>query len=210
MLLQYMVPGYLFITLYSFTTYSKHEFDNKIFSSIVISFILKVLFDFINKALVFFFGIKFGTNAYFIGLFAFCLLCAYLCARLSDSKWFKRLTSKLGVKRTINKNIWADAISPGDYLEIYIGDPEIRYYGLVQYIEEDAENPWIVLSKYYVVKPDGKKIDHTKDEQLQAMICASRITRIKITHSESTKEKDQEKPLLDQEEHLSMAANEAE
>ena len=132
--MQYIVPGYLFISFYSFTTFSKQEFQNKIFSSIGISFVLKIFFDLLNGLLIRRLGTHFGTNGYFLGLFCFSLICAFLCAKYIDSGLFKFLISKLGITRSINKNIWADSINSGDYLEVYLENPDMRYFGLVRKI----------------------------------------------------------------------------
>jgi len=179
-LILYVVPGYLFISFYSFTTFNKQEFKNKIISSIGFSFILKILFDLLNGFLVGLFGVHLGTSAYFLGFFACCLCVAYLCAKLTETTFFKSLISKLGIKRSINKNIWADTINPGDYLELYLENPDMRYFGQVDKVEEDTESPWIVLSKYSIVKADNMKIDHADNPKLLAMLNVKKITRVKI------------------------------
>ena len=108
-------------------------------------------------------------------------------ARISDSQSFKDFLSKICIKRTINKNIWADAIKPGDYLEVYFEEPKRIYYGQAVFIEEEASDPWIVLKNYYVRKPREKLADHQKNSQHFAMFNTSKISRIKIVRPEPQK-----------------------
>lgn len=147
------------------------------------------LFDFLNKILVRIFNTLCGTNMYFLGLFVFCIVCAYLCAWITDSEVFKNILIKLGITRTFNKNIWADVINSGDYLEVYLSDPERIYYGQVDYIEEDSENPWLVLSNYTVKSPDGENTDHVANQQHYAMLNTSKVTRIKIVRADPQEKK---------------------
>lgn len=133
----YMVQGYIFLGIYQFVSLKVKDCDLKhlFFKSVVASYVIKVIFDLINKR---FFSSTFieGELSYIIGVLVLSIFLGYLCAIIAGTKTFNSLLLKLGVKRTTNQNIWDDIIRPNCWICMLSPTKEVQYIGQFRFGED--------------------------------------------------------------------------
>lgn len=173
-LLTYLIPGYIFISLFDFIIF-KNEKGNKnqanfiVLKSIAISYVFKTVYD---KILNTFFS-KFNIDdlLYTIILFVIIIIFAYILGLICHTKWFNNLLLKIGIHRTVNEDIWLDIIYDGCYLQIFSKDGTKSYFGMCKYHEENSKEPIVVLYKYKVLDSEANIIqDYSNDETRQVVL----------------------------------------
>lgn len=193
MLMLYMVQGYLFLAVYNFICFKQNELNHLFFKSIVGSYVLKILFDFLfikNTTvegnvikLIRILNIEYESMGYCLLLLLFSVILGILVAYITQSKWFNNLLLKTGIKRTTNPNIWDDIIEPNCWLMVYLSSSELVYFGQFKYSEEFAVKPIIVLERYQIIDMDGNiKSDYSNNPSEVAVIDTKNIERIEITY----------------------------
>lgn len=185
----YMVQGYVFISTYSFIRFKKNELNHLFFKSVVSSYILKILFDWIfvhadsTTKIIRFFHVQYESFGYVVILLLFSVGLAWLSATITQSKRFNKLLLGIGIVRTTNPNIWEDIIDPGCWLMVYLNSRELVYLGQFKYGEEFVNKPLIVLEHYQIMNLDGEIIhDYSDDSNEVALIDTKNIERIEITY----------------------------
>ena len=189
----YMAQGYVFLTVYSFMRFKQNELNHLFFKSVIASYILKIIFDwlFIKKTVTENVVIKtirlvnagYESPVYCILLLAFSALLGIFLAYVTQSNKFNRLLLKLKVKRTTNQSIWDDVIEPNCWIMIYLNSTESVYFGQFKYGEEFARKPLVVLEHYKIMDLDGNvKADYSDNPSEIAIIDTKDIERMEITY----------------------------
>lgn len=183
-LMAYMVQGYIFISIYNFILFRSLELKHVFFKSVVISFILKTLFD---GGLSIFHLKSTSSILYFIGLFIFSVLISLGIALCVKSRRFNRLLLKIGIQRTVNQNIWDDVLRSNCWLMVYSKDGNRVYYGQYRYGEESKSEPIIALMHYQIMDMDGDILcDYSNDDNELILINLNGFERIEITYPNSS------------------------
>lgn len=189
----YMVQGYVFISIYNFIRFKQNDLEHLFFKSVVASYILKILFDWLFiktitvddtvTKLVRIFNIEYESIPYCVLLLIFSALLGLVFAYITQHEKFNSLLLKFGIKRTTNPNIWDDIIKPNCWLMVYLNSRELVYFGQFKYGEEFVNKPLIVLEHYQIMDLDGNiKADYTNDSSEIAIIDTKDIERIEITY----------------------------
>ncbi len=179
----YIAQGYIFITVFEFIVFKDNEknTDFLILKSIVISYVLKVVYD----KILYMKSIELDKWLYVIILFVVSALLAYLLALILKTAWFNKFLSIIGIKRTINENIWFDAVRDGCFLRIYSKDGSKSYSGTCKYRESYDREPIVVLTEYRILDANSEIIiDYSEDSNRSIMLNLKNFERIDITQSQ--------------------------
>ncbi len=147
MILQYIIPGYFTIILFSFSLSKKIDNKNILIFSCVISYCLlsivsliriKIFRNFPNTAIV---------NSALSILLGFIIVCIIVI--LSQRKFFRKLTVKL-FHKTLNDDIWRDVLDleKGSNLKVYLKDKDYYIVGHHKNHEEKGNDSWLALSGF--------------------------------------------------------------
>lgn len=145
--MQYIVPGYVALSVLSFTLSKKTDTKNTLLFSCVISYVLLSLVSIIRikwfKQIPDTAIINSGLSI-IIGILLVCLI-----AVLSQRQWVKKLTVKL-FHKTLNDDIWRDVLDleNGSNLKVYLKGQDYYVIGHHKNHEENGENSWIALSAF--------------------------------------------------------------
>ena len=176
-LLLYVVPGYLFLSVYRYILYKDRDSSNQVsyllFLSIIISFVLKSVYQIIPF-------VSEHNSWYLVSLLAFSLIVGYVSALLVNNPAVNNFRMKMGIMRNTKENIWDDVISPGLYVRVWINDG-YSYYGQIKYSEDYEREPIIVLCYYQMLGPNQEIIfDNTDDDSRMVMLNLKNFERIEM------------------------------
>lgn len=165
--LSYVVPGYIFLSVYNFVTIRKTEISHKLVSGVIASYIIVSLFNLINHILVCAFGeVVGGEPLYYVGLMAFSFIIAFVLGLIARTKKTRAFLDKIGIEATFSNSIWDDVVQPGSWVVLYMRDTDDVFYGYYEYIQDHADKPLIALSAVEVYNKAGDLItscDGTED-----------------------------------------------
>lgn len=184
-ILQFFVPGYVFLSCYSFVSCSKRE-DKALYlitKSIAISFVFSLVIGITASAVTI---NELGLLV--IGLiFTACL--GMLFGRLHRCRWFKALVGRLFRRGFANSEfveLWETAIMEkhkGVYLQLKLKNDENTYEGQLDTIISVNSDPKIFLKSYICTSPEGKELrNYTDDSDFRMIIKASDIERFEFRY----------------------------
>ena len=195
----YMVQGYVFISIYNFIRFKQNDLNHLFFKSIVTSYILKVLFDWIfvksiiiDEAvvrLVRIFNVEYESSIYCILLLIFSVILSFVSARIIQHEKFNDFLMWIGIKRTTNSSVWEDVIKPNCWLMVYLSSSESVYFGQYKYGEEFVNKPLIVLEHYKIMDLDGNTKTDCSESSDIAVIDTKNIERIEIAYQDNGRSK---------------------
>ena len=182
-LLSYLVPGYVFVAVFDWITFQKKSGKSEIvvLKSIVVSFIIKTMYDLTLSAI----GVKFiDSYIYHAILILCCVAIAYIVSVICRTKWLNKLLLHIGIKRTTNPNIWNDVIETNVWVRVYLkSNPELTYLGQYLYGEEFEREPIIVLVNYQLIDTSGNIIiDYSQSPNEKIMLNTRDFERIELTY----------------------------
>ena len=181
--LTYLVQGYIFISVFSWIVFQKksNDIDHIVLRSIAASFVLKTVYDGILAVVRL--DIQ-DSSTYLIILIVCSTIGAYLLAVLCNTTWFNGLLLKIGIKRTVNSNIWNDVIKTDVWVRVYLkSNPELTYLGQYLYGEEFEREPIIVLANYQLIDTSGNIIiDYSQNPNEKIMLNTKDFERIELTY----------------------------
>lgn len=179
----YMVQGYIFLGIYNFILFRTVELKHTFFKSVVISFVIKTIFDGILFILPI--NVEIYSISYFIAMFIFSTALAYIISLIMQTRWFNSLLLKISVNRTMNQNIWDDVIKPNCWLMVYSNDGKRVHYGQYKYGEENKSEPIIALVHYQIKDMDDNILcDYTKNDNEVVLLNLKDFERIEIAYVE--------------------------
>lgn len=153
--LSYVVPGYIFFSVYNFVMIRKTEISHKLVSGIIASYIIVSLFN----ALVCLFGnVVSNEPLYYVGLMVFSFAIALGIGFIFRAKQVRTLLDKIGIEATFSGSIWDDVVQPGSWVVLYMRDTDDVFYGYYEYIQDHADKPLIALSAVEVYNKAGDLI----------------------------------------------------
>lgn len=151
-LLQYVVPGFVFLTiLFVHNGWSISDSAKSVWS-VVISYVLYVILTIVNNWL------PATCTMNTVELFGVQFLCAILvaigCSALIQARWFQTFVRRHW-KKSIHPNVWDDMIDYdlGNTLVFTMKEQGVTYAGTFEAIEEKGLESWVVLRDYVLVDP---------------------------------------------------------
>ena len=181
--LLYVVPGYLFLSVYRYILYKDEntvsQTANILLNSIIASFVLSPLYN----GLLSLFHSNWGTSdyTYLIYVFVFCVLTGYLSASTITSRKASMLFEAVKINRTVHQNIWNDVLKPDMWIRIWLKESDKSYYGQVKYRENYGREPLIVLEYYQFLDEHATAIiDHTSDPKRTVLLNLTLFERIEM------------------------------
>ena len=165
-LLNYFVPGYIFISIYNFMLLKKanvQESNFIILKSIAISYILKTLYDkIITQWEIEVLYVEIDPLLNVTILLFISLILGYLLGLIGYSPVANKFLLRFGIHRTVKENIWANVLKKGHYIRVFKKDYSKSYCGQCTFYENDTREPIIVLSRYDCepIKINGCKITY--------------------------------------------------
>lgn len=189
----YIAPGYLFFKSFNFVLdWKEKNFTNNIFEYLIMSYVLYSIQEFLlglHYSLV-----LMNLPQVIVSLIIISIVSGYIFGKFIKSKKFKKLREFLGVKRTINNNIFNDVIDKvdGTWARIYLKDEKVVYYGAVVLFDkkDKFDEGVIVLNKYYVYKyGESNLLDDTLPSEEKrnyfVTIKISEVSRIETIYDEN-------------------------
>ena len=157
LILEYYIPGLIFIRLFLFGI-SKKCTSNIIIYSIVASYFIKYILESVDKVWLSSLGMGVSHNLFISSAFA--IILSYACVRIYNNKSIKTVIGNI-THKSINNNIWQDRIDFDNCSILYILDRSgKRYIGVFDYCEENGMDSWISLKDYVIIE-NGKRY-HTE------------------------------------------------
>lgn len=160
MILQYFLPGYWAITLFSFL--SSKKINKKV------TLVLSCLFSYLSISLISLF--RQINNTLTLSGISFILLSVLtiITSILYSSKWFKGILIKL-FHKTPHSDIWHDVLdlNKGSNLKVYFKNSDIGLIGHHKVHEENGEDSWFAISApmKFNVTTDTIVDDKNKDNE---------------------------------------------
>lgn len=179
--LTYVVPGYLFLAVYRYMLFKDEDSADKtsslLLNSIIISFVLKTLYDAVISAL----PMNRNGNLYLILIILLGIVTGFIAAKFVVSNAAVWVFDKLGITRTVNSNIWDDVIEQGQWLRIWLPDSGRSYYGQIAAMENYSREPIVWLRNYQFLDDDGTPlIDNVADCDRTVLLNLSGFERVEI------------------------------
>lgn len=151
MILEYFIPGYVFIIIFTFFT-SRKTSTPFLWQSIVISYILKALLSILHTK--FLTNIIFSWSKRILILILVSIILSFFTIFLSESKKVKEWISKINHK-TPHEDVWLDIIDySGTTIRCVCNDGTI-YCGKLRFHEEKGLDSWFVLEDYIIEEDDS-------------------------------------------------------
>ncbi len=159
-ILQYFLPGYWAIILFSFL--SSKKIDKKMI------LVLSCLFSYLSITLISLFR-QIDNTLILSGVsFVFLMVLAIVVSVLHSAKWFKKILVKL-FHKTQHSDIWHDVLEldKGSNLKVYFKDNSIGIIGHHVVHEEKGNDSWFAISApmKFNVKTDETIDDKNKDNK---------------------------------------------
>ena len=163
-ILNYIVPGYLFIVVYNFMMFKDYSYNNsKLFPSIVISYLISLISNIILSDC--------EPSTVFTLSIGIAIVSAYFISQILCMKRIKIILNAI-THRTVNVNVWRDMIDfDGQYRFFLEGKDEVLEGQIIHY-EENSHHPYFEVSHYRVLNHDCTEVIRNynpflKDNELQ-------------------------------------------
>ena len=184
LILQYYVPGFVGLSIFSFFTSTKsNDSQSGILISAVVSYVLITiteiftnevrLLNFVNGSVL----MKSGL-AIIIGTIS-----AVFCALVFRAKWFSKLLVAC-FNKTPNNNIWVDILDfkKGSNLKIYEKGKDYYITGHHYANEEKGNDSWFAVTAYSKTKIENNTVfeNHATDEKAILAVRLSDIDHMEI------------------------------
>ena len=184
-LLNYFVPGYIFISIYNFMLLKKanvQEGNFIILKSIAISYILKTLYDkIITQWEIEVLYVEIDPLLNVIILLFISLILGYLLGLIGYSPVANKFLLRFGIHRTVKENIWANVIKKGHYIRVFKKDYSKSYCGQCTFYENDTREPIIVLSRYVIYNDNAEVIcDYSNDDTASIVLNLKDFERVDV------------------------------
>lgn len=147
-ILQYFVPGIIFIMIIRIFSIKKFAENYTIIFSCVISYVFVSFVQTINELFIKEDVVKEPIVTSGIAVL-FSLILGFWLALMFNSGWFKKITLKI-FHKTLYDDIWQDVFDfkNGTNLKITIKDKPYYIIGHYRFSEEKGEESWMALSAY--------------------------------------------------------------
>ena len=188
--LQLFVPGYVFLSCYSFVSCSKRE-DKAFYlivKSVAISFIFSLIVALIEPVVTL-------SDALLLTICLFVsAILGLVWGRLHRCKWVKSTANflfKRGFSNSEFVELWETAINEGHqavYLLLKLKNDDNTYEGQLDTVISVNSDPKIFLANYICTAPDGSTVcDHTDNQDYKMVIKYEDIERFEFRYAAQEK-----------------------
>lgn len=182
-ILQYFVPGVIFIMIIRSLSFKRFAENYTIVFSCVISYLFVSLIGMINELKIKSESLKEPIVISGIAVLIAILL-AFFLSIIFNSKCFKDFTLKY-FHKTLYDDIWQDVFDfkNGTNLKVYIKDKEYYIMGHYRFSEEKGEESWMALSAHTYRNKETNEIiglDYSKNEKVLVTIRIYDIEHIEV------------------------------
>lgn len=181
-LLQYYVPGYIFIMIYDFMLSKKRrEGANLHLECLVVSYIVVV----ITRTIFEMTNVPQTYRVIVIIEFLLAALIAYLVALFLASEHSDKTLRFFRISRSARASIWDDYIDTnlGAVAAVFLDDENIIYYGkVVAYDYESEDSNYIAMAYYDIYDLDWQKQYDEKDNTYVTLIKLDNVFRIEFNY----------------------------
>ena len=177
-ILQYFVPGIVFIMIMRVFCLKKFAANYTIVLSCVISYLFVSLIETTNRLTVNWDSLKEPIVISGIAILL-AIISSVVAALMLKSEWFKKFTLKF-FHKTIYEDIWQDVFDfkKGTNLKLYMRDKDYYIMGHYRYNEEKGEESWMALSAPSTRDKDTNKIIGISYETKESVITTIRMCDI--------------------------------
>lgn len=183
LLLNYIVPGYIFYSIYDFQLGCKNnKEDNFLLKNIVFSFFLNTLLSiFLDQE----------NKYYSLILLALSVVIALAYINIIEQNWYITISNKLNFYKSVKIDLISDIIDSklGMWVRIYIKGESVIYTGKLIRYDNETENMhrYFVLSEYSCHSYEGEELeDHYGDINQCVLINIANSDRVELIYSESS------------------------
>lgn len=186
----YVVPGYLFLWVYSFKLSQEIGKDRYLLlKSIVISYLIIIPIDTVGKVCHLISSDSYSGK---ILVMVIAVVTGYLFSSFVASYSFTNLLKRIRIYRTIHSNIWNDVADDdhGVWIIAYMPEEKLIYKGAIIKYEEktDTENIYLLLGNYTLLNYDGEVIQSFEDRHNRCVLINTRnVSRIELEYHPQSK-----------------------
>lgn len=159
MILEYFIPGFIYIIVFNFFT-SRRSPENLLVGSVVISYVLKAIGSVLHGRILSTIIIEWNTSVIILSSAA--LILSLVSVILSENKLINRILLKINHK-SIHNDIWHDVLDYKNGTTLRVVCDNAIYTGILVCHEEKETDSWFVL-KEYIIEENGELINLEGDE----------------------------------------------
>ena len=186
-LLQYYVPGYLFIVVYDFiTSKNRQNGVNLHLECVVVSYVIVIIVGIILAA----FELSPSYRITVLIEFAIAVFTGYIAAKFIDSDWCEDILHWLKINKSPKASIWDDYMDTtyGTFATVYLSSESVIYSSkVVKYDYESEESNYIALAQYELYSYSGKKLEEVSTDQQIALLKMDNIDRIEFYYDKRSR-----------------------
>lgn len=191
--MSYIIYGFIFVSIYNFITIKRisNENNHLIISCISISFILRCIYEYLfgwfDKHGVM--AIQIDSGLFYIVTIAATIVVSYISGIVVSSKFINNVLLHIGIKRTVNKNIWQDITEDNMWMFLKFKEENYGYLGMYKYVEEKSDKPRILLNKYQLIEVStgNVKVDYSNEANRCILIDTNDVDTIELIYTNSDK-----------------------
>lgn len=186
LLIIYILPGYIFISIKNFIKNKDHTEDKNIFlKSILISYII------INFEMLFV-KIDISSPIAIISTICFTMVISYGYSMFIQSGYSTKLLKRLKINTSLKENTLMDIVDYdlGMWVRVYLSSEKLIYVGQIREFEQIADASYnIVLSNFTLYKYSEEKytIDYSNDNTEWVLINVKDNYRIELVYHPKSK-----------------------
>lgn len=194
LVMSYIIYGFIFVSIFNFITIKRisNENNHLIISYISISFILRCIYEYLfgwlDKNGVM--AIQINSDLFYIVTIALTIVMSYISGILFSSKFINNVLLHIGIKRTVNKNIWQDITEDNMWMFLKFKEEDYGYLGMYKYVEEKTDKPRILLNRYQLIEVSTgeAKVDYSNEANRCILIDTNDIDTIEMIYTNGDKD----------------------
>ncbi|BAE47819.1 hypothetical protein G8S49_05890 [Clostridium botulinum C] len=189
-LIIYILPGYVFISIKDFIVNKKKEEDkNLILKCIVISYII-INFEYLISSL-FKKVIDVSSPKSIILTLIFSIVISYICSIFIQSELSSKALKKIKISRSLKTDIMSEIVDfeSGMWIKVFLSTEQLIYLGKLRRFEKIGENSYnIVLSNFILYNYSGDELLNNEDFITEwVFINVKENYRIELSYNENSK-----------------------
>ena len=184
-ILEYFIPGLIFISVFQYFTSRKFN-SYVIIYSVAISYILKAVCSALHNRV--FTDITFEWNLRAIILSAIAFILSILCVFISELKILNKIT--LGINnKCVHNDIWLDVIEYRKGTTLRFVCDDAIYTGKLVKHEENGNDSWFVLDEYIIEENNIKRKAKDMSYPTKLAINLKDVKRVELYYGKKQKSK---------------------
>ena len=180
----YFISGYIFTFVFCFVSDVKRDngYQNMLFRSLISGYILTQFYYIVPS-------VTKNEKIDILIFVIFCVIGAYVSARVIKSNRFWLFLRRLKIYNTVNNGIWLDIIDDRcpTWIRATIKSQNEDIWGQVDTVELHNRKPLILLSDYEICDLDGNIIKDLKDDTTRKILVdTEKCDRLEVVYNEKS------------------------